>query len=131
MSRTTIEKSREDYLEAILVLIEKNGACRLTDIAEHLNYSKPSVSVAVKKLEEQEFIQRDDWRILLTEEGKELAEKTYKKHKFFTALFESIGIPDETAKEEACLMEHIICEDSFSKMVEHWSDELIEKGYEL
>ncbi|MFR9308133.1 metal-dependent transcriptional regulator [Moryella indoligenes] len=113
-------KSSEDYLESILIIIQEKGACRPTDIADQMNFSKPSVSVALKKLEEEGYIERDDWRILLTERGKAAASRTLEKHEYFKALFESIGIDAETAEEEACLVEHVISEDSFHKMRAAW-----------
>ncbi len=115
-------KSREDYLEAILILTMRNGACRLTDIADFLHYSKPSVSVALRKLEDEKLVERDDWRVVLTPEGKSTAYATLEKHTFFRELFESIGISPDVANEEACQIEHVISEDSFHKMVEHWSE---------
>ena len=112
-------RSREDYLEAILMLIHEKGACRITDIATKLNYSMPSVSVGVKKLEDDGLVLRDDWRIILTKEGKEIAEGTLKKHLFFRKLFEAAGIDAEVAEQEACLVEHVISDDSFRKLSKH------------
>jgi Mn-dependent DtxR family transcriptional regulator len=114
-----ISKSREDYLEAILIQIRKNGACRATDIANQLNFSKPSVSIALKKLEDEGFISRDDWRVLLTETGTKIAERTLFKHNFFEHLFEEMGIEKTTAEKEACQIEHIISDDSLSKIVDY------------
>lgn len=122
MSKNELGRSREDYLEAVLIVTRKQGACRMTDIARYLNYSKPSVSVALKKLEEEGFIVKDDWRVLLTDSGREIAEHTYEKHKFFRKVLLSVGVDDATAEKEACLVEHAISDDSFHKMVDHWSD---------
>lgn len=116
-------KSSEDYLENILLIIREKGACRPTDVAEQMNFSKPSVSVALKKLEEEGYIVRDDWRILLTERGREVAGRTLEKHEYFRALFEAVGIDAETAEKEACLVEHVISEDSFRKLQAHWKPE--------
>ncbi len=118
--RNSSGQSKEDYLEAILLVIREKGACRPTDVSEQLHYSKPSVSLALRKLEDEQLIVRDDWRVLLTEEGRTLAEQTLEKHRFFTKLFESVGIDPEIAAEEACQVEHVISEDSFEKMVAHW-----------
>lgn len=122
MSKNELGRSTEDYLEAILIVTRKQGACRMTDIARYLGYSKPSVSVALKKLEEEGFIVKDDWRVLLTEKGQEVAEHTYAKHKFFRKVLLSVGVDSATAEKEACLVEHAISDDSFHKMVEHWDD---------
>ena len=109
-------KSSEDYLESILRIIKEKGACRPTDIAELMNFSKPSVSVALKKLEEEGYIHREDWRIQLTEIGEDAAAKTFEKHEFFRQLFEEIGIAPETAEEEACQEEHVIRDYSINMM---------------
>lgn len=120
MADHELGKSSEDYLESILIIIREKGACRATDIAEQMNFSKPSVSVALKKLEEEGYIERDGWRILLTEAGKKAAGQTLQKHEFFRALFEEIGIEAEQAEKEACLVEHVISDDSFRKMRARW-----------
>ncbi len=112
----SIGKSKEDYLEAILIQINKNGTCRSTDVAVQLGFSKPSASIALKKLEEEGYIERDDGSILLTEKGKDIADKTYNKHSFFKEWLVMAGVDDRVAEEEACQMEHIISEDSFNKI---------------
>lgn len=117
MSRETeLGQSKEDYLEAILAVTQENGACRMTDVARHLNYSKPSVSNAMKKLEEEGYVKRDDWRLLLTEEGYRIAAGTLEKHEFFRKALISIGVDPETAAHEACQIEHVISHDSFEKI---------------
>lgn len=116
MNSGELGRSKEDYLEAILVVIREKGACRSTDIAAQLHYSKPSVSVALHKLEDDGLVVRDDWRVLLTEEGRKVAEQTLEKHMFFLRLFESVGVDQRTAEKEACAVEHLISEDSFRKM---------------
>lgn len=108
--------SKEDYLEAILVCTKKLGACRVTDIAGHMGHSKASVSVALSKLENEGLIVKDDWRILLSDEGKTIAEKVLERHLFFLKWFEHIGIDTETAKEDACLIEHVISDSTFEKI---------------
>ena len=116
MNSGELGRSKEDYLEAILVVIREKGACRSTDIAAQLHYSKPSVSIALHKLEDDGLVVRDDWRVLLTEEGRKVAEQTLEKHMFFLRLFESVGVDHRTAEKEACAVEHLISEDSFRKM---------------
>lgn len=116
MNSGELGRSKEDYLKAILVVIREKGACRSTDIAAQLHYSKPSVSVALHKLEDDGLVVRDDWRVLLTEEGRKVAEQTLEKHMFFLRLFESVGVDHRTAEKEACAVEHLISEDSFRKM---------------
>lgn len=116
MEKREIKSSKEDYLEAILIQTNHYGACRVTDVAQQMGYSKASVSVALKKLEEEGCIVKDDWRILLTEEGKKIAEKVYEKHNFFAHWFKKIGIQEETAQKEACMIEHVLSEESFEKI---------------
>ena len=118
MQEEHISKSKEDYLEAILIQINKYGACRATDIASQLGFSKPSVSVALKKLEDEGYVERKDWRIILTDKGSRIANKTLDKHSFFVRWFMYMGINKKVAEEEACQMEHIISEESFNKIVE-------------
>lgn len=121
MKKHELGKSKEDYLEVILRLIKKNGACRSTDIAEELGFSRPSVSVAVRNLEEQGYLIHDDWRIVLTEKGSRIASSTMRKHEFFYSLLLKAGISPETANEEACRFEHVISEDSFYKLQDYLS----------
>lgn len=110
-------KSAEDYLESILMLSEKKEFVRSIDVAQELGVTKPSVSVAMKKLREREFINVDlDGHITLTETGNAIADKVYSKHKLLTNLLKHIGVDDETAAEEACLIEHVISDSTFDKM---------------
>ncbi len=112
-------ESREDYLEAILQLTEGNRHPKSIDIARKLGFSKPSVSIAVKKLKESGLILvENDGGLLLTEEGRAIAEKTLEKHKYLTALFLRIGVEPNLAEEQACKIEHDINEDTFKKLKE-------------
>ena len=109
-----IYASGEDYLEAILMLQKKNGIVRSIDLARHMEVSKPSVSHAVKTLREGGFLTMDeDYCLHLTEVGREVAEKIYERHRFFTEQLVAAGVDLETAEQEACRMEHAISEDSF------------------
>lgn len=121
-----IQKSSEDYLEMILMLKEKKGYARSIDIAAELSVTKPSVSYATKRLRENGYITMDsDGLITLTEQGYEIAYRMYNRHKMLTAFLMSIGIDEETAREDACKMEHDISEKSFEAMCRfsHWSQE--------
>ena len=120
----SIGKSREDYLEAILMQIKKNGACRLTDVASKLGFSKPSASVAVKKLEEEGYIIKDDWKIVLTDKGMSIAKNLYDRHTFFTSLLIEAGVESGVAEDQACLMEHGISDDSFKKLRKYLEDKV-------
>ena len=110
-------KSSEDYLETILLLSKKLPVVRSIDIAVARNYSKPSVSVAMKHLRENDCIEVSDAGfITLTEKGKEIAESIYERHALLSNWLVSLGVDEETAAEDACGMEHQISDESFQAM---------------
>lgn len=112
-------ESREDYLEAILQLSSDGHCPKSIDVANKLGFSKPSVSIAVKKLKQDGFITvEDDGGLKLTESGRMIAEQTLEKHKYLTALFIKIGVDPLQAEEQACKIEHDINEESFLKLKE-------------
>ncbi len=109
-----IQESGEMYLETILVLSQKNNRVRAIDVGEELGYSKPSVSRAMGILKNEGYITVEkDGSILLSESGKEIAEKIYERHIVLSSLLTSIGVPEEIAIEDACRMEHVISDESF------------------
>lgn len=109
--------SGEDYLEAILVLQKKMGMVRPVDIARHMGFTKPSITHAITTLQTGGFVERDeDGFIRLTDVGREVAERTYEKHCFFTEMLIEAGVDQETAEADACRMEHAISEDSFQHL---------------
>ena len=113
------KESREDYLEAILVLEKKQSFIRAIDIANELSFSKPSVSIAMKKLKDENLIiVGDDGAISLTDEGRRVAEKTLEKHEFLTSFFIYLGIEPEMAEDEACQIEHLLSDVTFEKLKE-------------
>lgn len=108
------DESIEDYLETILFLQNKNGKVRSIDIANEMNFSKPSVSVAMKNLRAKEYITvAEDGYITLTASGKKRAETTLEKHNLLSNWLISIGVSKETALEDACKIEHDLSEESF------------------
>ncbi len=110
-----IHESGEDYLEAILMIKERNGNVRSVDVAHELSFSKPSVSVAMKNLKANNYITVDEnGYINLTETGQEIADKIYERHTFLTNWLTSIGVDPEVAAEDACKMEHAISSESFT-----------------
>lgn len=112
-----LHESGEDYLEAILVLREKNQDVHSIDIANLLGYSKPSVSIAMKKLRENGYItMEDNNHIMLTESGESAAIRVYTRHKTITELFQMMGVSAETAAEDACKVEHDLSEETFQCM---------------
>ena len=120
----TIQKSAEDYLEAMLMLRNERGYIRSIDIAEKLGVTKPSVSYATKRLRENGYITADPaGMIVLTDAGLEIAERIYERHELITKLFERIGVSPETARADACKIEHDISPETFDairKSVECW-----------
>ena len=116
-------ESREDYLERILMLKEKNGYVRSIDIATSMGYSKPSISIAIKKLKAEGLIEIDENTnyITLTKTGLEVAEKVYERHKIISSLLVSIGVPSDTALEDACKIEHDLSEITFEKIKEQYT----------
>lgn len=111
--------SGEDYLEAVLVLQRKQGMVRSVDLARHMGFSKPSISHAVGVLKNGGFLTVDDDGFLhLTVIGREIAEKIYERHLFFTEQLVAAGVDLETAEQEACRMEHAISDTSFQKLKE-------------
>ena len=114
-----LHASGEDYLETILVLQKKLGMVRSVDVARHMEVSKPSVCHAVAILRDGGFLRMDEDHFLhLTEVGREVAEKIYERHCFFTEQLIRAGVDPETAGADACRMEHAISGDSFDKLKE-------------
>ena len=110
-----IHQSAEDYLECILKLSKSRPVVRSIDIASELSYSKPSVSVAMKNLREQECITVDkNGYIFLTDKGREIAEKVYERHILFTNWLTSMGVPEDVAARDACRIEHCLSAESFA-----------------
>ena len=115
-------ESSEDYLEAILMLREQLGKVRSIDIVYKLGYSKPSISIAMKKLREKGLVNMDaDGYITLTDEGLKIARHTYTRHKVLTSFFENIGVNPRTAEDDACKIEHDISEETFKLLREYMS----------
>ena len=114
-----IQESAEDYLESILILKERRGVVHSIDIVNELGYSKPSVSIAMKKLRESGYISMaPDGSITLNESGMEVASRIYGRHKTLTKLFTMLGVSPETAAEDACKVEHDLSDETFSRIQE-------------
>ena len=118
--KMTIHKSAEDYLEAMLMLKEERGYIRSIDVAEKLGVTKPSVSYATKRLRESGHIAFDPaGMILLLEPGREIAERIYERHKLLTELLIGLGVSPQTAREDACKVEHDLSEETFDAIRNH------------
>ena len=114
-----IHESAEDYLESILILQERLGQVRSIDIVNELGYSKPSVSIAMKKLRESGYITMEsDGRIFLNESGQKIADQVYNRHRTLTRLFTLLGVSPEIAAEDACRVEHDLNEETFARIRE-------------
>ena len=112
-----IHESAEDYLESILILQEQCGSVRSIDIVNKLGYSKPSVSIAMKKLRESGYISMAaDGTISLNDSGMEIASRIYGRHKTITRLFQHLGVSPEQAAIDACKVEHDLSQETFERI---------------
>ena len=122
-----LHKSGEDYLEAILVLEQKNGDVRSLDLAEHMSVSKPSISNAMKLLREGGFLTMDENKLIhLTELGREVAENIYERHVLLTKTLILIGVEPAVAEQDACRIEHDISRETFDRLKEHFEERIAE-----
>ena len=120
MTPVKIQRSAEDYLETILILHQRTGAVRSIDIANEMQFSKPSVSAAMKRLRERGDIVVDGGGfITLTPQGEAIARRIYDRHTTLTRMLMDLGVGEETAREDACRMEHVISQESFQRLKEH------------
>lgn len=116
-----VQESMENYLETIHILNLRTGFVRSVDIATELGFSKPSISNAMKKLRNEGFVQIEDkGRIVLTDKGRQIAERTYERHCIISQMLIEIGVSRETALEDACRIEHFISEETFSCIKAHY-----------
>ena len=110
-----IQRSAEDYFETIYILKKRNGSVRAIDIVNEMGFSKPTVSVAMKKFRENGFITVDpDGQINLTQQGLFIAERTFEKHNVIARALLMLGVSEETAYQDACRIEHCISDESFT-----------------
>lgn len=115
-----IQESAENYLETILILNRRTGAVRSIDIANELDYSKPSVSIAMRNLRENGYIQVDSGgMITLLPKGQEIAERIYERHTLLSGWLTALGVKPEVAVEDACRIEHVISTESFEAIKAH------------
>lgn len=115
-----IYQSAEDYLESILTLLEKHGSVRSIDVANDLGVSKPSVSIAMKKLRENDLITMDaDGHITLLPEGEAIARQIYERHELLTLFFTKLGVSKEVAAADACKVEHVLSQETFDRIKAH------------
>lgn len=109
-----INESSENYLESILMLAMEKDQVRSIDVVNKMNYSKPSISIAMKRLREEGKITMDEsGHIYLTEEGEAIARKILERHEFFRRFLVTMGVSEDIAEEEACRIEHDISQETF------------------
>lgn len=115
-----IKESAENYLEAILMIKQQKGYVRSVDIAHFLNFTKPSVSVAMKSFREEGYISVDaSGNIELTQKGIDIANKVYERHEVIAQALIALGVSETTAYEDSCKVEHVISQETFEKLKEH------------
>ena len=113
-------ESVENYLETILMLSQEMPAVRSIDVVRESGYTKPSVSIAMKNLRQKEYITMDEeGYIKLTETGRKIAESVYERHTTLTALLSALGVDEKIPAEDACKIEHVISEETFSALKKH------------
>ncbi len=126
-----LHESGEMYLETILMLTKKKGHVRSVDVSEHMGYSKPSVSRAVSILKEGNYlIMESDGSLILTESGREIAEKILERHTILTKMLIGLGVDPEIAAEDACKIEHNISDASFQAIKAHLEERELAKKTE-
>ena len=109
-----IQESAENYLEAILILQQEKGAVRSIDVAQHMGFTKPSVSRAMTLFRQNDYIRMDPGGFIeLTEAGREIAERIYERHRMLTEWLVRLGVSPETAAEDACRIEHDVSNETF------------------
>lgn len=122
-----IQESAENYLETILMLSRKSPYVRSIDIANELSYSKPSVSVAMKNLRQNGYIETDsDGHITLTTTGRDIAETMFERHTLLSQWLIYLGVEEAVALQDACRIEHVVSNESFQAIKQH-----ITAGHEL
>lgn len=116
-----LHESAENYLETILMLSQRGENVRSVDVANELQFARPSVSVAMKNFRENGLIEVDGaGHLHLTEAGMEIAGRVYERHRVLSDCLIMLGVNEKTAREDACKIEHDLSEESFEKLKEHW-----------
>lgn len=117
-----IKESGQDYLEAILILSHKQEIVRAIDICSYFGYARATVSVSLKHLKEEGFVDIGEHNhVFLTPKGKKEAEEVYERHQFLTRFFEDIGVSHEVAAKDACRVEHYVSKETFDALKEHFN----------
>lgn len=116
-----ITEAVENYLETILILSQKQPDVHAIDICSYLGYSRPTVSIILKKMKDEGLVTVDnDNHIRLTDTGKDVAERIYDRHTVLTDLFICLGVNRDVAAEDACMVEHDISDETFECLKAHY-----------
>lgn len=119
-----IQESAQDYLESILILSATKDHVRATDICNYFGYARATVSISLKQLKENGYVDIDDGKhISLTDKGLEIANQMYERHQFLTNLFIKVGVSEEVAAKDACRIEHYVSEETFEKLKDYFENE--------
>ena len=115
-----IHEAAENYLETIYMIRRRDGSCRSVDVASELGYSKPTISVMMKNLRENGYIRIDDGgELILTESGMEIALRMFERHEIISKFFMMMGVSEDTARKDACKIEHDISNETFEAIKKH------------
>jgi len=115
-----IHEAAENYLETIYMIRRRDGSCRSVDVASELGYSKPTISVMMKNLRENGYIRIDDGgELILTESGMEIALRMFERHEIISKVLMMMGVAEETARKDACKIEHDISDETFEAIKKH------------
>ncbi len=120
-----VSETIENYLETILILLNEQTRVRSVDVAAEMGYSRPTISIMMKQLREQELIEVDESGFIsLTASGQKIAERVYERHVLLTDLLISLGVDKMTAGEDACKIEHVISKETFARVKDFYQEHL-------
>jgi len=124
-----IQEAAENYLECILIIGKEKGRVRSIDVARRLEVTKPTVSVTMKQFRENGYVEMDEEGFLtLTSKGMEIAERIYERHVVLTDMLIALGVEEETAREDACRIEHDLSDVTFERIKEHVRRQMKKNG---
>lgn len=113
-------ETRQNYLEAIFIIAKQKGNVRAIDIAEYLSFSRPTVSIAIRQLKEEGYLEIEDNTIKLSDKGIAEAEKMYERHELIASILMDLGVKEELAYQDSCLVEHDLSDESFAAIKEYY-----------
>ncbi len=118
-----MQESAQDYLESILILSQTREHVRATDICSYFGYARATVSVFLKQLRENGYVDIDEKNhVTLTKSGLTIAEEMFERHQFLTEFFTKIGVPSDIAKKDACRVEHYVSRETFEALKKYYTE---------